>query len=149
MSLKNGVKETVTVAKCVLENDTIITLVSELVQSSTKMDVCVSVRRTTPGGKILKTYDDIHLNGIFDNQGGIRKELYMGWSVCAPEDKSVYDVHKGIKYAKKHFSRPIVTYNFTYLNKDQVDCLMRNEIEHIRNKFFNGMKVVEFEMFNV
>lgn len=145
MSLKNGFKSTTTVAKCVLDNDCIITLVGELMQTSTKLAVHSKIVRTTPGGKVLEEYDTV-IPQLFDNQGGIRKEFYMGWSICQAEDKDVYDMKLGVKYAKKKFSRPIVTYNFTYLNKDQVDCLMRNEIDHIINKYFAGAKVVSYEI---
>ena len=86
----------------------------------------------------------------FDNQDGIRKEFSMGWSVCQADDFNVYDKELAIKYAQMHFSRPLVTYNFTYLNYDQIEALMMNEINFVVNKFFSNLHITEttFECYN-
>lgn len=149
MSLKNGVKTTSTVVKCTLDNDYIVTLVGQLNQTCVKTEIRFEINETTPGGKIIRELDSGHIEGLFDNQSGIRKEFYMGYSVCHPEDKNAYDMNLGVKYAKNNFSRPIVTYNFTYLNKDQIECLLRNEIDFIVNKKFNGAKIANYEVFNL
>lgn len=146
MSLKNGTKKTVTTVKCTLDNAYVITLVGQLEQSRTQTEVKLVINKTTPGGKVLEEYDNTTVCGLFDNQRGLRKELYMGWSICHPNDE--YDLNTGIRYAKKHFSRPIVTYNFTYLNKDQIDCLMRNEIDYIvKKEFGENVKIKTYEIF--
>lgn len=149
MSLKNEVKIKKYVAKAILSDKTILTLYGELAQSSMKDQIIVQRVLTTPGGKILEEKNPIVME-TFDNQNGIRKEFSMGWSVCQSEDFNVYDKDLAIKYASMHFSRPLVTYNFTYLNYDQIKALMMNEIDFIVNRNFNKMSITEltFECYN-
>lgn len=149
MSLKNEVKIKKYVAKATLSDKTILTLYGELAQSSMKDQIIVQRVLTTPGGKVLEEKNPIVME-TFDNQNGIRKEFSMGWSVCQAEDFNVYDKDLAIKYAAMHFSRPLVTYNFTYLNYDQIEALMMNEINFIVNKHFKNATVVEtiFESYN-
>ena len=142
MSLKNEVKIKNYVAKAVLSDKTILTVYGELAQTSMKEQIMVQRVLTTPGGKVLAEKNPIIME-TFDNQDGIRKEFSMGWSVCQPEDYNVYDKELAIRYAQMHFSRPLVTYNFTYLNYDQIEALMMNEIDFVVNKNFKNVNVVE------
>ena len=142
MSLKNEVKVKNYVAKAVLSDKTILTVYGELAQTSMKEQIMVQRVLTTPGGKVLAEKNPIIME-TFDNQDGIRKEFSMGWSVCQPEDYNVYDKELAIRYAQMHFSRPLVTYNFTYLNYDQIEALMMNEIDFVVNKNFKNVNVVE------
>lgn len=149
MSLKNEVKVKSYVAKAVLNDNTILTVYGELAQTSMKEQIMVQRVLTTPGGKVLAEKNPIIME-TFDNQDGIRKEFNMGWSVCQPEDYNVYDKECAIRYAQMHFNRPLVTYNFTYLNYDQIEALMMNEVNFVINKNFKGLRVVEmtFESYN-
>lgn len=149
MSLKNEVKVKSYVAKAVLNDNTILTVYGELAQTSMKEQIMVQRVLTTPGGKVLAEKNPIIME-TFDNQDGIRKEFNMGWSVCQPEDYNVYDKECAIRYAQMHFNRPLVTYNFTYLNYDQIEALMMNEVNFVINKNFKGLHVVEmtFESYN-
>lgn len=149
MSLKNEVKVKSYVAKAVLSDKTILTVYGELAQTSMKEQIIVQRVMTTPGGKVLAEKNPIIME-TFDNQDGIRKEFNMGWSVCQPEDYNVYDKECAIRYAQMHFNRPLVTYNFTYLNYDQIEALMMNEVNFVINKNFKGLQVVEmtFESYN-
>ena len=135
MSLKNDVKVKRYVACATMTDATIVTLYGELGQTSMKDQIMVSRCLTTPGGRVIAETNPVVFD-TFDNQNGIRKEFYMGYSVCQPEDYSVYDRDLAIRYAKNHFSRPIVTYNFTYLNHDQIEALMLNEVKFVANKKF-------------
>lgn len=135
MSLKNDVKVKRYAIVGYLNDNTIITLYGELAQTSMKEQLIVQRCLTTPGGKVIAEKVPIVFD-TFDNQNGIRKEFNMGYSVCQPEDYAVYDKDNAIKWARNHFSRPLVTYNFTYLNKDQIEALMINELNFIvSNKF--------------
>ena len=148
MSLKNDVKVTKYVATAEMADKTIITLYGELAQTCMKEQIVVQRFLTTPGGKILSEKDPFIFD-TFDNQNGIRKEFSMGYSICLSEDYSVYDKNNAIKWAKNHFNRPIVSYNFTYLNKDQIKALMINEIKFIANKKFNALvEDIKFECLN-
>lgn len=140
MGLNNGTKTQTFVKKVTLDDNTIITMVGQLNQTNVKESLRLQYVKETPGGKILDVIDDRTLC-TFDNEPGIRKEFYMGWSVCDKDDYDVYDVKAGVKYAKNKFSRPLVTRNFTYLNADQVYTLLDNEITFVVNKFFFGRTV--------
>lgn len=149
MSLKNDVKITNYFVKAVLNDKTIVTLYGELSQTSMKDQIVIQRVLTTPGGKVIAEKNPIIME-TFDNQDGIRKEFSMGWSVCQADDFNVYDKELAIKYAQMHFSRPLVTYNFTYLNYDQIEALMMNEINFVVNKFFSNLHIIEttFECYN-
>ena len=146
MSLKNDVKTTGYVVSATLSDKTILTLYAELSQTSMKEQILVQRCLTTPGGKVIAEKSPIIFD-TFDNQNGIRKEFSMGYSICQPEDYNVYDRETAIRYAKMRFSRPIVTYNFTYLNKDQIDALMLNEIHFIITKHFPD--ITEYDVTNI
>lgn len=143
MSLKNDVKIKRYVATATMKDATIVTLYGELLQTSMKEQIVVSRCLTTPGGRVLAEKTPVVFDS-FDNQNGIRKEFSMGYSVCQPEDYNVYDRNAALRYAKKHFSRPIVTYNFTYLNHDQIEALMMNELNFIANKKFSHTEIATY-----
>lgn len=140
MGMNNSTKTKTTVKKVTLDDKTIITMVGELRQTKVKEEFRLQYVKTTPGGTVLETCESLTLN-TFDNEPGIRKELYMGWSVCQPEDYDVYDSKLAVRGAKNRFSRPIVTRNFTYLNPDQVDTLLANEVEFVINKYFSDRTI--------
>lgn len=144
MSLKNDVKVNQYVLTAELSDNTIITLYGELNQTCMKEQIVVQRYLTTPGGRVISEKNPIIFD-TFDNQDGIRKEFYMGYSVCHALDHDAYNKDNAIKWAKNHFSRPIVTYNFTYLNKDQIHALMINEIDFIVDKRFPGQTVEKLE----
>lgn len=146
MSLKNDVQVKRYVITGILNDNTIITLYGELAQTCMKEQIVVQRYLTTPGGKVIAEKVPIVFD-TFDNQNGIRKEFNMGYSVCQPEDYAVYDKDNAIKWAKNHFSRPLVTYNFTYLNKDQIYAIMSNELDFIINHKFNNKNIetIKFE----
>lgn len=133
MSLKNDVKKDYFVSTATAENGSIVTVVGVRMQSSIKTNFVIKSVRTTPGGKILDECESGIVLPTFDNQDGIRKEFYMGYSICCPEDVNDYDVNVATKLAEKRFSRPLVTYNFTYLNDDMCDLLVNNEADYIAN----------------
>lgn len=133
MSLKNDVKKDYFVSTVTAKNGSIVTVVGMRVQTSVKDSIVIQRVSTTPGGKVLATYDDIVVPMTFDNQNGIRKEFYMGYSICHTDDIDAYDVNLATKLAERRFSRPLVTYNFTYLNTDMCEALVNNEADYIAN----------------
>lgn len=140
MSLKNNVKVEEFVYQ--LEHEgRVITVVGNLLQTAMKRRTMLANVLTTPGGNVLDVEPLETVDDGFDSQPGIRKEFYMGWSICAPEDTHMYDIEHAKALARKRFSRPLVTYNFTYLNNDMVMALLRNEAEYIAanlNKYTKG-----------
>lgn len=140
MSLKNNVKVEEFVYQ--LEHaGRVITVVGNLLQTAMKRHTMLANVLTTPGGNVLDVEPMQTLDDGFDSQPGIRKEFYMGWSICAPEDTQKYDIEYAKALARKRFSRPLVTYNFTYLNNDMIMALLRNEAEYIAanlNKYTKG-----------
>lgn len=140
MSLKNNVKVEEFVYQ--LEHaGRVITVVGNLLQTAMKRHTMLANVLTTPGGNVLDVEPLETVDDGFDSQPGIRKEFYMGWSICAPEDTQVYDIEHAKALARKRFSRPLVTYNFTYLNNDMIMALLRNEAEYIAanlNKYTKG-----------
>lgn len=140
MSLKNNVKVEEFVYQ--LEHEgRVITVVGNLLQTAMKRHTMLANVLTTPGGNVLDVEPLETVDDGFDSQPGIRKEFYMGWSICAPEDMQTYDIEYAKSLARKRFSRPLVTYNFTYLNNDMVMALLRNEAEYIAanlNKYTKG-----------
>lgn len=140
MSLKNNVKVEEFVYQ--LEHEgRVITVVGNLLQTAMKRHTMLANVLTTPGGNVLDVEPLETVDDGFDSQPGIRKEFYMGWSICAPEDTQKYDIEYAKTLARKRFSRPLVTYNFTYLNNDMIMALLRNEAEYIAanlNKYTKG-----------
>ncbi len=140
MSLKNNVKVEEFVFQ--LEHEgRVITVVGNLLQTAMKRHTMLANVLTTPGGNVLDVEPLETVDDGFDSQPGIRKEFYMGWSICAPEDMQKYDIEYAKALARKRFSRPLVTYNFTYLNNDMITALLRNEAEYIAanlNKYTKG-----------
>lgn len=133
MSLKNSVKSEIFVATATAENGSIVTVVGERRQTSMKESFIVQRAHTTPGGEIISVDDEMIALPTFDNQDGIRKEFYMGYSICHKDDVDDYKVDTAIELAKRRFTRPLVTYNFTYLNTDMCDVLVNNEADYIAN----------------
>lgn len=148
MGMNNSTKKKTIIKKVTLDNKTIITMVGELRQTKVKEEFRLQYVKTTPGGTVLETCDSLVLN-TFDNEPGIRKELYMGWSVCQPEDYDAYDSKLAIRGAKNRFNRPIITRNFTYLNPDQVNVLLDNEVEFVVNKYFSNHKISDVNTYSL
>ena len=141
MSLKNDVKVKEYVLKTEFSNGAIITVCGTLAQTCIKENLVIQRVLTTPGGKVLAE-GDVFIPDTFENQPGIRKELSMGYSVCLPEDNAVYDYDCAVRWAKNHYSRPLVTFNFTYLNADQIHSLMKNEAVYVANRLYNDVTVI-------
>lgn len=139
MSLNNGIKIDEFIYQHELADGRVITIVGERHQTAMKKQVMLVNALTTAGGEVLDVDPIDVVADTFDNQRGIRKEFYMGYSICLPDD--TYDIEVAKYYARKRFSRPLVTYNFTYLNDDMIQTLMVNEAEYIANhldKYTNG-----------
>lgn len=144
MSLNNSIKVDEFIYQHELSDGRIITIVGERHQTTMKKQVMLVNALTTAGGEVLDVDPIDVVADTFDNQPGLRKEFYMGYSICLPDDTYNVDVAK--YYARKRFSRPIVTYNFTYLNDDMIQALMVNEAEYIANhldKYTNGQANVK------
>jgi hypothetical protein len=131
MSLKNDVKKDYFVTSATAENGSIVTVLGMRTQTSVKESIVIHRVSTTPGGKVLEESDEMIIPMTFDNQNGIRKEFYMGYSICHKDDVDKYDVDVATKLAEKRFSRPLVSYNFTYLNNDMCEALIANEVDYI------------------
>lgn len=131
MSLKNDVKKDYFVSTATAENGSIVTVVGMRQQTSVKESIVIQRVNTTPGGKVLVESDEMIVPLTFDNQEGIRKEFYMGYSICHKDDVDDYDVNIATKLAERRFSRPLVSYNFTYLNADMCEVLVNNEADYI------------------
>ena len=139
MSLNNSIKIDEFIYQHELSDGRVITIVGERHQTTMKKQVMLVNALTTAGGEVLDVDPIDVVADTFDNQPGLRKEFYMGYSICLPDD--TYDIEVAKYYARKRFSRPIVTYNFTYLNDDMIQALMVNEAEYIANhldKYTNG-----------
>ena len=134
MGLKNDVKKKYFVASATAKNGSIVTVVGMQQQTSTKECITITRTTTTAGGtKVLAVDPEVIVLNTFENQDGIRKELYMGYSICHKDDVADYDIEKATELAERRFSRPLVTYNFTYLNDDMCELLVENEAEYIAN----------------
>lgn len=133
MGLKNDVKSDYFVSTATAANGSIVTVLGKRVQTSMKDNIVIKRVLTTPGGKVLNESNETIIPFTFDNQDGIRKEFYMGYSICHKDDVDDYDVEVASKLAERRFSRPLVTYNFTYLNNDMCELLVNNEADYIAN----------------
>lgn len=134
MSLKNSIKQDpLFISSATASNGSIVTVVGARRQTSMKECIMIKKVYTTPGGEIVSASSDWQAPLTFDNQEGIRKEFYMGYSICHPDDVNDYDVNIATQLATRRFSRPLVTYNFTYLNDDMCQLLVDNEADYISN----------------
>lgn len=134
MSLKNSIKtDPYFISTATAANGSIVTVVGMRKQTSIKESIMIKKVLTTPGGTIIDESPEYAAPLTFDNQHGIRKEFYMGYSICHKEDVDDYNVDTAIKLAETRFTRPLVTYNFTYLNNDMCEMLVNNEVDYIVN----------------